>query len=124
MYERDTFMMLLVHDEVAVLVDLSLCLDPFKTTPWLSESKSILTVIGTLEELEVSRRMVSLDGLTDICLKSPYQPPVLPLHARPVEVDLQLVLRAISVRECPSLDLELWNRAVSLREQQLDSRTT
>ena len=59
MYERDTFMMLLVHDEVAVLVDLSLCLDPFKTTPWLSESKSILTVIGTLEELEVSRRMVS-----------------------------------------------------------------
>ncbi|EPT02644.1 hypothetical protein FOMPIDRAFT_1117929 [Fomitopsis schrenkii] len=106
MYEQETSMMLLAHGEIAVLVDLSLCLEPFKATPWLKESHSILTVIGTLEELD-----------------SPYRPPVLPLHARPVEVDLQLVLRAISVRECPQLDLELWNRAISLRDQQLGAIT-
>lgn len=53
MYEHDTSMMLLAHGEIAVLVDLSLCLDPFKATPWLKESLSTLMVIGTLEELEV-----------------------------------------------------------------------
>ncbi|KAI0719713.1 hypothetical protein C8Q72DRAFT_863438 [Fomitopsis betulina] len=100
LYEHDTSMMLLAHGEIAVLVDLSLCLDPFKATPWLKESLSTLMVIGTLEELE-----------------TPYRPPVLPLHARPIEVDLQLALRAIAVRECPQLDLELWNRSISLRGQ-------
>ena len=123
MYERDSSMMLLAHEEVAVIVDLTLCLDPSKAAPWLNESNSILTVIGTLEELEVCCHEVSSSALADTRLKSPYQPPVLPLHTRPVEVDLQLVLRAISIRECPSLDLELWSRAISLREQQLGNVT-
>ncbi|TFY69628.1 hypothetical protein EVJ58_g291 [Rhodofomes roseus] len=92
--------MLLADGAGAVLVDLTLCLDPFKPTPWLKESNTILIVIGSLDEVE-----------------QPYAPVVLPLHARPVEVDLQLVLRALSVREAPHLDLQLWNKAITLRER-------
>ncbi|KAH9924853.1 uncharacterized protein B0H18DRAFT_1010468 [Fomitopsis serialis] len=100
LYDRNTSIMLLTEGESAVLVDLALCLDPFRPTPWLRESNSILMVIGSLEEVE-----------------DPYPPPVLPMHARPVEVDLQLVLRALSIRNTPQLDLELWNKAIRLREQ-------
>ncbi|KZT67143.1 hypothetical protein DAEQUDRAFT_713822 [Daedalea quercina L-15889] len=104
-YDRHTSVMLLGDGNSAVLVDLALCLDPFKPTPWLRESNSTVMVIGSLEELE-----------------TPYPLIELPLHARPVEVDLQLILHALSVRETRQLDLELWKRAITMREQYTTSR--
>lgn len=77
-------MMLLAHGEIAVLVDLSLCLEPFKATPWLKESHSILTVIGTLEELDVCYHRLYWNALanTRICRVLIGPPFYLCTHAR------------------------------------------
>lgn len=68
-YDRDTSMMLLADGESALLVDLTLCLDPFKPTPWLKESNSILTIIGSLDEVEVRSVfiLIWITRLTTIC---------------------------------------------------------
>ncbi|KAH9928762.1 hypothetical protein B0H21DRAFT_120473 [Amylocystis lapponica] len=84
----------------ALFVDISLCLDPGKSLPWLREGKTTVIALGYLEERD-----------------NPLPLPVLPAHAPATEVDPHLVLCALLVTDSPDLDMELWNRAIEERER-------
>ncbi|KAL7281267.1 hypothetical protein ACG7TL_004575 [Trametes sanguinea] len=91
----------LIHDgEDALLVDVSLCLNPGASAPWLRESRTVVMALGYLE---LSDRQLPL--------------PVLPAHAPDVEVNPRLVLRAIVAQEARDLDMALWNKAIEAREE-------
>ncbi|KAI9067099.1 hypothetical protein FKP32DRAFT_1609620 [Trametes sanguinea] len=92
---------IMIHDgEDALLVDVSLCLNPGASSPWLRESRTIVMALGYLE---LSERQLPL--------------PVLSAHAPNVEVNPRLVLKAIVAQEARDLDMALWNKAIEAREQ-------
>ncbi|CDO69294.1 hypothetical protein BN946_scf184976.g13 [Trametes cinnabarina] len=92
---------ILIHDgEDALLVDVSLCLSPGASSPWLREPGTIVMALGYLELLE---RSVPL--------------PVLSAHAPDVAVNPRLVLKAIVAQEARDLDMAVWNKAIDAREE-------
>ncbi|KAI0356202.1 hypothetical protein OH77DRAFT_1401713 [Trametes cingulata] len=91
----------LIHDgEDALLVDISLCLNAWRSAPWLRESRTIIMALGYLE---ASAKALPL--------------PVLSAHAPLVNVNPHLVLRAIVTEEARDLDMSLWNRAIEAQEE-------
>ncbi|KIO28441.1 hypothetical protein M407DRAFT_180908 [Tulasnella calospora MUT 4182] len=78
-----------------VLVDITLCLAPRRTMPFLREEQVQIMVVGHLERME--ERLPC---------------PTLPPYSDPPEVDLSLVLRAILLDPVPELDLALWNASI------------
>ncbi|KAI0645415.1 hypothetical protein C8Q79DRAFT_1010382 [Trametes meyenii] len=91
---------ILIHDgEDALLVDVSLCLNAWRSAPWLREPRGIVMALGYLESSD-----------------KPLPLPVLSSHAPLVNVNPHLVLRAIVLEEARDLDLALWNRAIVARE--------
>ncbi|KZT04658.1 uncharacterized protein LAESUDRAFT_657387 [Laetiporus sulphureus 93-53] len=99
-YIPETSMLLLADGHAALFVDISLCLNPHSSMPWLRERNSVIMAMGNLEESE-----------------HPFPLPILPLHARKSEIDPYLVLRAIVVTDSLTLDLRLWNKAIEEREK-------
>ncbi|PCH43944.1 hypothetical protein WOLCODRAFT_122884 [Wolfiporia cocos MD-104 SS10] len=94
----DEALFLLSDGNNALFVDISLCLNPDKSMPYLRENNATLVVLGYLEETQIAMPL-----------------PTLPLHTRTTHVDPYLVLRAILMIESPDLDLQLW--AYSTNEQ-------
>ncbi|KAJ3554929.1 hypothetical protein NM688_g2849 [Phlebia brevispora] len=68
-----------------LLVDVSLCLTPFKTYPWLQERNTAVMAVGYLE---------AYDGEVES-----YRKP-------------SMILRAILLKERDELDLKLWSEAI------------
>lgn len=48
-YDLDTSTMLLMNDEDAILVDISLCTGHAESKDWLTEKRTIVSVIGYVE---------------------------------------------------------------------------
>ncbi|OBZ66567.1 hypothetical protein A0H81_13466 [Grifola frondosa] len=94
-YDFDTTILLLHDGDNGLLVDVSLCLNPYKSMRWLRESNAIVMVFGYLEQSS-----------------SPLPVPALPYHSRATKVNHYLVLRAMLAQEAPDLDLVLWNRCL------------
>ena len=118
---------IMIHDgEDALFVDMSLCLNPWKRSLWLRESKSVIMVLGYLELSSVSRPcylLETFDILRGWLLCTECSPlPLLHAHAPLVDVNPRLVLRAIIVEEARDLDLALWNRAVQAQEELVNMR--
>lgn len=78
-----------------VLVDITLCLAPRRTMPFLREEQVQIMVVGHLEQIE---------GRLPC--------PTLPPYSDPPEVDLTLVVKAILLDPVPDLDLTLWNASI------------
>ncbi|KDQ57752.1 hypothetical protein JAAARDRAFT_194034 [Jaapia argillacea MUCL 33604] len=99
-YDPETQLILLGDRDALVLVDVSLCADPYKGSSWIREDKSIIMAIGYLERSP-----------------TPFPIPYVPSHTMipRVSVDATLVLRAIIVIEASDLDLGLWNTAIDER---------
>ncbi|KZV93836.1 hypothetical protein EXIGLDRAFT_835427 [Exidia glandulosa HHB12029] len=93
-YDSANHILLVAHDAHALLVDVSLCLNPKRQALFL-RPKSIVMLIGRLE-------------LSEVAL------PV-PAHSATVTVDDQLVLRAVLARhlEDTEIDLATWSDAIS-----------
>ncbi|KAI0779813.1 hypothetical protein C8Q74DRAFT_1350812 [Fomes fomentarius] len=92
---------IMIHDgEDALLVDISLCLSGYRKALWLRESKTVVMALGYLE---LSRTALPL--------------PVLHEHAPVVSANPHLILRAIVVENAGDLDMGLWNRSITAREE-------
>jgi len=96
-YDSLTSLVLLQDQDVAVLVDVSLCVD--KTSAWVREKKCVVMVVGHLEESP-----------------TPLPIPVLPAYAPAPVIDPHIVLRALVVTSGADLDMRLWNGAIEERE--------
>ncbi|KAI1796432.1 hypothetical protein LXA43DRAFT_969920 [Ganoderma leucocontextum] len=97
---------IMIHDgEDALFVDMSLCLNAWKRSLWLRESRSVVMALGYLE-------LSSGHGL-----QKALPLPLLHAHAPLVDVNPHLVLRAVVVEEARDLDLALWNRAIHAQEE-------
>ncbi|KAI0769686.1 hypothetical protein BD413DRAFT_604807 [Trametes elegans] len=100
LHHETTTSIILIHDaEDALLVDVSLCLNAWKSAPWLRESRTVVMAMGYLELSETALPL-----------------PVLPAHAPLVDANPHLVLRAIVVEDARELDMSLWNRAIQAQE--------
>ncbi|KAH8093951.1 hypothetical protein BXZ70DRAFT_373398 [Cristinia sonorae] len=73
-----------------LLVDISLCLEPFKSSPWLREKHSLVMLVGYLEDLDDDRAAAG---------------------------QRRVVLRALLAQETSDLQLGLWERAIREREE-------
>ena len=110
--------MIMIYDgEDALFVDVSLCLNAWKPSLWLHESKVTVMVLGYLELTNVGDTLSSLlQQPAEFGRQKPLPIPLLHAHAPPVDVNPRLVLRAIVVEEARDLDLDLWNRAIRAQE--------
>ncbi|KAG8894663.1 hypothetical protein FRB99_001070 [Tulasnella sp. 403] len=95
-YDEITHLLLLSHKNRSLAVDLTLCLDPTRRLPFLLEDQAQIMVIGHLEKVD-----------------EPVAPPLFSAYLDAPEVALNLVLRAILVKDVPNLDLNLWNEALT-----------
>ncbi|KIM92027.1 hypothetical protein PILCRDRAFT_810024 [Piloderma croceum F 1598] len=92
-YDSMTALVLLQDEDTALLIDVSLCVDPKSSGRWIRERKDIVTAIGYLE-------------------RSPTQLtiPDLPPYSAAPDIDPALVLRALLVQPVfPDVDMKLWN---------------
>jgi len=96
-YDQTSHLLLISRDTRCVAVDVSICLDPMTSLPFLLEEQVQIMVIGHLEKV-----------------MTPLHPPLLPPFAGPPEVDMTLVLRAILLKEVAELDLKLWNEGLKV----------
>ncbi|PPQ65674.1 hypothetical protein CVT26_000306 [Gymnopilus dilepis] len=93
-YDVKTGLIILVDEKHGLLVDVILSLDQNQSRLWATERLS--TVIAM-----------------------PLTIPAVPSYAPPIEIDQNLVLRAILLVPSPDLDLNLWN-AVLMEEENED----
>ena len=49
--------MILTDEDDSVLIEVSLCVDPFKSSHWLRESRTMVVAMGYLEKTRVSDRI-------------------------------------------------------------------
>ena len=77
---------IMIHDgEDALFVDMSLCLNPWKRSLWLRESKSVIMALGYLELSSVSRPcylLETFDTLRGWLLCTECSPPALAARSR------------------------------------------
>ncbi|CCM03338.1 uncharacterized protein FIBRA_05467 [Fibroporia radiculosa] len=100
-HNTEASLLLLADGDAALFVDISLCLSPFKSAPWLQEINTPVLALGYIEESP-----------------NPLPLPTLPLHApSATKVDPYLVLKALLVTEAPDLDLAMWNHAIEERRK-------
>ncbi|KIY50134.1 hypothetical protein FISHEDRAFT_57490 [Fistulina hepatica ATCC 64428] len=92
-YDPATGILVLVDQEAAILVDVSLCVG-LAARDWLSDHLTLIMVIGYLE-----RRL-------ELAV------PAIPVNIRPPCIDGQLVVNAILVTEEKDFDMQLWRLAI------------
>ncbi|KAG8967713.1 hypothetical protein FRC03_009406 [Tulasnella sp. 419] len=105
-YNPEACTVLLVHFPHAVLVDISICLDPKAGLYFMQEEQQQLMIMGYLEELPAQMELPALPYYVD----------------SPPEVNSRLILRAILVKEVPDLNLAEWDEGVGALEQLEGSR--
>jgi hypothetical protein len=57
-YDSISALVLIQDEDTALLVDVSLCVDPKSSGGWIRERKGIITVIGYLERSLVSHTVI------------------------------------------------------------------
>ncbi|OCH86516.1 hypothetical protein OBBRIDRAFT_797106 [Obba rivulosa] len=101
-YDADSATLTLADGDVALFVDVSLCVSTQKPMGWLWETNNLAVALGYLERV----------------LK-PLPLPTLPVNAPNTVVDPRLILRALVLNHSPDLNLALWNVAAEkLRQAQ------
>ncbi|GJJ06218.1 hypothetical protein Clacol_000408 [Clathrus columnatus] len=99
-YDPSTYLLILVDPPQAVLVDMTLCLDPSQSLHFLKELRGNLMVMGTLEYS-----------------KTPLDIPMLSKYADAPSLDEHLVLRAILCKSVNDMNMAQWRKGVqALRE--------
>ncbi|KAF5380397.1 hypothetical protein D9615_004526 [Tricholomella constricta] len=98
-YDSVTGLILLLDGNQTILVDATLCVDPWSGS-WVREHLGTIRVIGHLEASPV-----------DIPI------PTLPTYAPAPGLDPKLVVRAVLVERAADMDMELWNKAIEERER-------
>lgn len=122
-YDTDTQLVIVIDGEDALLVDVSLCVDPW-TGPWIRERLCKVMTLGHLESADVSifpSEGVATHLVDFSALKDQLAIPTLPNFAPAPSVDPHLVLRAILITPVPDLDLNLWNASIKEMEASIDS---
>lgn len=89
---------------VGLFVDVSLCLDPFKSLSWTRENMNLLMVIGYLE---LSPTLLSITNVDQGLRPWP-------------KVDTTFILRALILEECPGLNINLWDDVFKKFEERGD----
>lgn len=95
-YDIATALILLLDKDQAVLVDVSLCVNP--SSSWVRERLGVLMIIGYIETSSVQVPI-----------------PTIPAYAPAPVIDPQLLFRALRVIQASDLDLDLWNLAIEER---------
>lgn len=99
-YDPSTYVLILVDPPHAVLVDMSLCLDPSQPLPFLRELRGNLMVMGTLDYSE-----------------TPLDIPMISKFADAPSLDDNLVIRAILCKSINDMNMTEWRNGVeALRE--------
>ncbi|KAF9469972.1 hypothetical protein BDZ94DRAFT_1231526 [Collybia nuda] len=98
-YDVTTGLILIAGEDKAILVDVSLCVDPWSSA-WIREPWATIMTIGYVES--------SLGQLPI---------PIIPAYASAPSIDPKLVFRALLVVESADLDLDLWNSSIKERER-------
>jgi len=110
-YDHDASLLILQDPTtsmpVGLLVDVSLCLDPFKSLSWTREKMNLLMIIGSLE---LSPTLLSFKNADQGRI---------PLRPLP-KVNENLILRAIVLEECEGLDIKLWDEVFKRFEERGD----
>ncbi|CAL1707765.1 unnamed protein product [Somion occarium] len=96
-YDVKSATMVLRDEDESVLIDISLCLDPFKSYSWLRETNAPVMVVGYLERVPVSRKTRTKGQLLDSTK--------------------DIILRALLVREANDLQFSLWYQAIEERQR-------
>lgn len=104
-YESTTCLALLLEDDTAVLVDVSLCVDS-ESGSWLRDHLGVIRVIGYLEACSDEMPI-----------------PTMPTYATAPILDPTLVVRAILVHEAADVDMDLWAKAVEARGKGMKDET-
>ncbi|CAA7259066.1 unnamed protein product [Cyclocybe aegerita] len=99
-YDVATGLIILIDEEHALLVDVSLALDS-QSREWVPERLSTIMVIGDLERTD-----------------DPLTAPPMPTRSPALKMDRRHVLRAILVVPSPDLDLSLWNAVLKEDEEE------
>jgi hypothetical protein len=60
-YDSITALVLLQDEDTALLIDVSLCVDPKSSGRWIRERKCVVTTIGYLERSPVGHATSSID---------------------------------------------------------------
>jgi len=95
-YDTNTLLALVQDRSYAVLVDMTLCVDPSQNDQWAKQMKGNVMITGHLESV-----IESLDI------------PPLPVYSDMPEVDPYLVIRAIIVRTAETLNLNKWRSGIN-----------
>lgn len=115
-YDIATALILLLDKDQAVLVDVSLCVNP--SSSWVRERLGVLMIIGYIETSSVSPRceyyrLSCIHCWYDSKVQVPI--PTIPAYAPAPVIDPQLLFRALRVIQASDLDLDLWNLAIEER---------
>jgi len=99
-YDYSTGIALLADNGHGILVDPSLCLDPFEQDHWARQLRMPIMVIGHLEETTEPAKIPKISAYAEELATSP-----------------TLLLKAILLQPEPTLDLRLWNEAIYARQK-------
>jgi hypothetical protein len=117
-YDSITALVLLYDEDTALLVDVSICVDPKSSGRWIRERKGIVTTIGYLERSPVSHATLFPKFLLlTMYLQTQLTIPDLPPYSAAPGIDPALVLRALLVQPVfPDVDMKLWNNVAQKHE--------
>lgn len=114
-YDPLTALALVYDEDAALLIDVSLCVDPYTSGRWIRERKGFVMVLGYLERSPVC---LAFTPPSLAILKGSFVPqtqlaiPDLPAYAPAPNIDPTLLLRALIVRPAlRDVDMALWNEA-------------
>lgn len=98
----------------AVLVDASLCINPFDSR-WVRDELGILEVVGNVEAVDVMRAFPPFLCRITLFLIGPqmdFDPPLIPAHIKVEVCEVSVLVRALLVVPRPDLDLDVWDSSV------------
>jgi len=100
-YDSIAALVLIQDQDTALLVDVSLCVDPRTSGKWIRERKSMVFVLGYLERSN-----------TQLII------PNLPSYSLAPNINPSLVIRALLVYPTlPDVDLKLWNEILNEHDE-------
>ncbi|TDL25973.1 hypothetical protein BD410DRAFT_559686 [Rickenella mellea] len=123
-FDDETQLILLQDDSShAVLVDVSLCIDPMQTPPELRDTRTIVNIVGYLETSNVRISSVIcwlIIHITILPCQTELHVPIIhnPALTDAPDIDPFLVLRALLLIPTADLDLGLWHEGIRLREEE------
>lgn len=111
-YDAETGLIILIEGKHGLLIDILLSLDS-QSLLWATERLSTVITIGRLEHSKVSIFADQYNASCRYGLQTPLKLPAVPSHVPSIEINQNLVLRAILLVPSPDLDLDLWNAVLT-----------